>query len=85
MPGFVSAVVWGLHNWRVYDQLVQQARIDYGLPRILLARADGDWRQADARDIERRGRLHRHLESQRDGLILLMALGLIYLTTTLLR
>jgi hypothetical protein len=85
MPGFVSAVVWGLHNWRVYDQLVQHARIDYGLPKVLLARADGDWRQADACDIERRGRLHRHLESQRDGLILLMALGLVYLTTTLLR
>jgi hypothetical protein len=85
MPGFISAVIWGLHNWREYDQLEQRSRSESGIPRVLLVRTDGDWSQADALDADRRARLHRHLESQRDGLIALMALGLAYLTTILLR
>ncbi len=85
MPGFISAVIWGLHNWRAHDQLVQHARSRNGIPRVLLKRSDGDWLQADSFDTELRMRLHRHLESQRDGLLMLMALGLAFLTTVLLR
>ena len=85
MPGFVAAVVWGLKNWQHLEQLQRPAREEFGISRILLRRADGDWAAADALDKRRKTVLTRHLEFQIAGVAALLALGMLTLAAALLR
>jgi hypothetical protein len=85
IPGFISAVIWGLRNWKSYDKLIQDAREEDGLPRAVLTRAGGNWGEADRLDRQWRESLHRHIEFQRAGIAGLMTLGLADLAIVLLR
>jgi len=85
IPGFISAVIWGLRNWKTYDKLIQQSREDEGLPRAALVRAGGSWSEANELDRNWRKQMHRHLEFQRVGVAGLMTLGLADLAIVLLR
>jgi hypothetical protein len=84
IPGFAGAVLWGLRNWTIYDDLIQRSRAEHGLPRVLLARAEGEWDEADTVDTAWRRRLHFHLQTQWTGVAALGALGLVELARVLL-
>lgn len=84
LPGLISAIFWGLHNWRLWEDLnVQASRT--GISRPILALADHDWQQAKALDARRAKRFLIHLRLNRYAMIALMACGLTYLTDVLLR
>jgi hypothetical protein len=84
VPGFVGAVIWGLHNWKTYDLLIQNSRL-HGLSRVVLARCDGQWDDADNLDTAWRRNFHYHIESQRLGVAALATLGLLELLQVLLQ
>jgi hypothetical protein len=84
VPGFVGAVIWGLHNWKTYDLLIQNSR-SHGLSRVVLARCDGQWDDAHNLDTAWRRNFHYHIESQRLGVAALATLGLLELLQVLLQ
>jgi hypothetical protein len=84
IPGFVGAVIWGLHNWKAYDSLIQSSR-EHGIPRAILACCDGHWSDAEGLDETWRRNLHFHIVSQRVGVAILSSLGLLELLRVLLQ
>jgi hypothetical protein len=84
LPGFVGAVIRGLRNWQRLEQVLEPARAEFGIPRVILRRADGSWPAADEIDGRRRAALAKHLHLQIFGVGALMAVGLLALAADLL-
>jgi hypothetical protein len=84
LPGLISAIFWGLHNWHNWEELNAQASRT-GISRPILALADDDWDQAKALDARRAKRFLFHVRLNRYSMIALMACGLAYLADVLLR
>lgn len=84
LPGLISAIFWGLHNWHNWEELNMQASSN-GIARPILALADDDWQQAKALDARRAKRFRAHVRLNRYSMIALMACGLAYLADILLR
>jgi hypothetical protein len=84
LPGLISAIFWGLHNWHTWEDLNEQASRT-GISRPVLALEDDDWDEAKALDERRVKRFILHVRLNRYSLIALMACGLTYLADVLLR
>jgi hypothetical protein len=84
LPGLISAIFWGLRNWRNWEELNVQASRK-GVARPTLALTDDDWQQARALDARRAKRFRVHMRLNRYSMIALMACGLAYLADVLLR
>jgi hypothetical protein len=84
LPGLISAVVWGVRNWRTYDEITQTAS-QRGVSLVALERAGGNWQLAHELDDLRVRRLHLHLTCHRGSVVALMAVGLGYLAIVLLQ
>jgi hypothetical protein len=84
LPGLISAIFWGLHNWHNWEELNAQASRTR-ISRPILTLADNDWDQAKALDARRTKRFLVHVRLNRYSMVALMACGLAYLAEVLLR
>ncbi|MFL5901087.1 MAG: hypothetical protein ACJ75S_07810 [Solirubrobacterales bacterium] len=84
LPGLISAMFWGLHSWRIWEDLNAKASRT-GVSRPIFALADNDWNEAEIIDARRAKRFQNHLRLNRYSVIALMACGLTYLAEVLLQ
>jgi hypothetical protein len=84
LPGLISAVFWGLHNWQTWAELNREAS-KTGVARPLLDMAGNDWNAARALEAEHARRYAWHMRLNRYSILALMACGLLYLTDVLLQ
>jgi hypothetical protein len=84
LPGLISAVFWGLHNWQIWADLNRQAS-KTGVARPLLEMAAHDWDKARALEAKRAARSAWHMHLNRYSMLALLACGLLYLTDVLLQ
>jgi hypothetical protein len=84
LPGLISAVLWGLHGWRIWGGSNADASRT-GVSRPILALADDNWNQAEVLDARHSKRFLAHLQLNRYSVVALMACGLGYLAFVLLR
>lgn len=84
LPGLISALFWGMHSWRIWEELNAEASRT-GISRPILALVDNDWQQAEILDAQRAKRFLTHLRLNRYSVLALMACGLTYLAEVLLR
>jgi hypothetical protein len=83
LPGLLSAVFWGLHNWREWEHLNENAS-KRGVAWPIYTLCDDDWEEAKKVDACRAKRLRAQLRLNRYSVLILVACGLSYLVAVLL-
>jgi hypothetical protein len=85
IPGLLTAVIWGLENWRAIDKATQKAFKDRTVSIAMLQRVNEDPDIALEREKARVEALHDHWTVQRYAVYALMVIGMGYLAWVLLR
>jgi hypothetical protein len=83
LPGLLSAIFWGLHNWRDWEQLNETAS-EHGVAWPIYTLSDGNWQKAKQLDERRAKRFRTQLRLNRYSMLMLMPCGLSYLVYVLL-